>query len=258
MGLFSSVRRLASKYGSTALTIGTIVSGVTAVVLSYRAGKRAGQHPEWDTKEKVMNCVATGAAEAVSVGCAVAAHREDSGKIATLMATQLLDEKKRQKMMRTLEDKIGKENLDKIKASMHPIKDEEVEPREDGRLLVIDEFTQARGYGTIDEVWNGINKFQTMYHTDGYIAYGKLLEFCNLERIDGKNRILPYGETDDEGVDLMGLSDMDIGYSSYYLGEMGYDTDWVDIIPTIHRSADGYEYILIVTDHYPIAQYETY
>lgn len=258
MGLFSSVRRLASKYGSTALTIGTIVSGVTAVVLSYRAGKRAGQHPEWDTKEKVMNCVATGAAEAVSVGCAVAAHREDSGKIATLMATQLLDEKKRQKMIRTLEDKIGKENLDKIKASMHPVKDEEVKPREDGRLLVIDHFSGAKGYGTIDEVWSGINKFQNMYQTDGYIPYGKLLKFCNLERIDGQKHVFPYGETDDLGVDLMGLSDMEIGYSSYYLGEMGYETDWIDIVPEIHTNANGDKYILIVADHNPIAQYENY
>lgn len=258
MGLFSGLKRAYAKHGAAGFAIAAGIGVVVEGVLAYRAGKRCGQHPEWTDKEKAKNVIAPIGTGIATVTCIGASQHKNAGQIATLMSTQLLNEKNRNKWMNAAEKTIGKENLEKIKESMHPVKDEEVKPRVDGKMLVIDGYSGARGYGTLEEIWEGINKFQNVYHTDGYVPYGKLLEFCHLERIDGETRILPFGETDDEGVDLMGLSDMDIGYSSWYLGEMGYETDWIDIVPRIHTHADGSEYIVIEEDRAPIAQYESY
>lgn len=258
MGLFSSLRRTCSKYGSGALVVGALVSGASAIVLSYRAGKRAAQHPEWDTKEKAMNCIATGVAGGISAGCVIAGHSADSGKIATLMATQLLDEKKRQKFMKTAEEKIGKENIEKIKASMHPVKDEEVKPRSDGKILFIDDFTGAKTYSTCEQMWKAIDKFHQFYHTNQYAPYGKLLEYGGFERFDGVTNCIPITE-DSEGNPLEGLSDMDIGFSSCKQWVDGYETDWIDVYIIDHVDPKtGNGFCTLEVSMYPVANFMEY
>lgn len=258
MGLISRAKAAYTKHGAAGFTIAAIGFAIVEGIMAYRAGKRCGQHPEWTEKEKMMNVVAPVAAGAGTVVCIAASQHKNAGEIATLASSQLLNEKKRQQWIKKAEETLGKENIEKIKASMHPVKDEEVAPRPDGRILFIDDFTGARTYSTREEMLKAIDKFHAYYHTNQYAAYGKLLEYGKFERFDGVNRAIPISE-DDEGNPLDGLSDMDIGFSSCKQWNDGWETDWIDVWIVDHVDPkSGNEYCTIETGMYPVANFMNY
>lgn len=263
MGFINNVKHLYNKHGSAALTAAAIGFSVASSITSYFAGKKAGQNPEMTLKEKALNVAVPVVTEGLAVTSAIASNSKSSGQIAALMATQVLNDKKRKENIKKATEIIGEENMNKIKESMNPVHDI---PKQlpDGRMLTVDGYTGARGFGTIEDAWNGINQFQALYYKEGFAAYGKLLEFCNLERFDGEHTRLPFTVVlspieEEENVCLASeLSDMDIGYSSYYLNDCGYESSWIDITPSIHTDVNGNQYILIECDHDPIVYFEQF
>ena len=266
MGLFSGLKRAYAKHGGAWFAVAAVVGVVAEGVVAYRAGKRCGQHPEWTEKEKAMNIVApVGIAVGTTVAIGAGQHK-NAGEIATLMSTQLLNEKNRQKWVKNATDIIGEDNMKKIKESMRPVHDV---PKvdDDGRMLVIDDYTGAKSYLTYEEIYKGIDKFHAKYHTDGFASHGYLLECLKMERFDGKNNPLPLTEDDegnlfevttDDGT-VIRLSDEDIGYSVWKQNEEGFGSDWIDIWPVEHEDkTTGNVYVTIELGMYPVAGYKNY
>lgn len=257
MGLFNGLKRAYAKHGSAWLAIAAVGGVIVEGVLAYRAGKRCGQHPEWTEKEKIMNCAGAAGAGVATVGAIAVGHRKDAGEIATLMSTQLLNEKNRQKWVKSATDIIGEENMKKIKQSMHPVNDIPVKTT-DGTVLVIDDLTGAKWYMNELDLWKGIDRAHEIYHSRGYISHGEMIRTCGCPiTFDGKRNPIPLSE-DSEGNCLTGLSDDQIGYSTSKMWTDGYDSDWFSIYPVSCINDRGEEYFILETTMYPVANYKEY
>lgn len=253
MGLINSIKVAYNRHGSTTLTVIAAVGSVAGAVLAYNAGKRVGQNPKMTTKEKVLNVVPPVVAETVAITAGITAHATDAGKIAALATATLMDEKKRKKFMENAEKYIGKENLDKIKASMHPVDDiDNIPQRTDGKILFVDDVTGARSWNTKEEMYKAIDNWHAYYHSNQFVSWGKMLEYGGFERFDGKTRPLPFTE-DAYGTKTIDMSDDDIGFRTDIQWEEGYGTDWIDVRLLDRTTDKGTPYVLLDPEWYPYA-----
>ena len=253
MGLLNSFKKAYNKHGGAWFAVGAITLTVVEGITAYRAGKRSGQHPEWDTKQKVLNVAGPVAVGAADVACIAAGQHKNAGQIATLVSSQILNEKKRQQWMKKATEVVGEENMNKIRESMHPVND--IPNSNDGRFLYIDDFTGGKAFLTKQEWYEGVLEFQRLYAEQGYAAHGDLLKCCHFERFDGVTNPIPV--TDDaEGNPLEALSDMDIGYNACKQWEDGWGTPWIDVrVEEAVNKQTGQIYYVQTTDMYPVANY---
>lgn len=222
----------------TVLSVGfTVIEGVWA----YRAGKRAGQHPEWTTEEKIMNVVGPAATGAGAIVFAVCAQKTNMAHIATLAAENVMNEKKRQKFIKKAEEVVGKENIDKIKQSMHPEPKKEEIPIGTNEYLFIDDTTGAKTVDTIENMYENINRFQMKLHTQPYVTLGDWLEIGGFEHF--KKGSLPITE-DCELSSLEDKGDDDLGWCVDKLWEY-LDRGWMSIYLVPCTREDGSTYYII-------------
>ena len=230
----------------TALSIGcVVVEGVWA----YRAGKRAGQHPEWTTEEKIMNAVGPAATGAGAIVFAVCAQRKNMANLAMLAAEKVMDEKKRQKWLKNAKECIGEENLNKIKQSMHPEpKKEEMQEAEtksekvgQEMFVFVDDTTGAKTIDTVEGMLHKINSFQARLHSEYIVTLGEWLAIGGFERF--KKGELPL-TADAELEELGKLSDDDLGWCMDTVYEF-LGTGWMDVHLIECKNEQGQLYYLV-------------
>lgn len=257
MGLLNSFKKAYNKHGGAWFAVGAITLTVVEGITAYRAGKRSGQHPEWDTKQKVLNVAAPVAVGAADVACIAAGQHKNAGQIATLVSSQILNEKKRQQWMKKATEVVGEENMNKIRESMHPVNENDIRNYGDDIFLFIDDYTGAKTYSTIDDMRIAIDMFHEYYHREQCAAYGTWLEFAGFERFDGINNPVPV-TCDIDGNAIAGLSDMKIGFNACRQWE-DYNTDWIGIYIREHVNKEtGQKYFTVDMDAYPMAKYDEY
>lgn len=246
-------KKLVSIYNKHGAATCTVISGcLTAVsgVWAYRAGKRAGQHPEWTTEQKVMNVVGPAATGVGAVVFAVCAQKTNMAHIAALGIDNVMNEKKRQKLVQKATDVLGEENINRIKQSMHPEpKEEEMPPIGTEQFVFIDDFTGGRTLDSVEGMLRKIYRFQEMLHSTYIVTLGDWLELGGFDRY--KKGELPLTE-DCEMESLKDLSDDDLGWSMDKILEY-IGNDWMDIQLIECKKENGLVYYIIEFQMEPTA-----
>lgn len=240
--LTRTVSHYYNKYGAAGFTCAAIVAVVVEGVTAYRAGKKIGQNPNMDTKDKILTVLPAAGSGIVAASCAIASQSKNAGQISALVSQTILDKKKSKATMEKVEEFIGKDNMDKFKASFHP--DVEIEPMkiDVGEFLFVDDQTGARVVRTLEEMQEARYQFMMEYMRNGTISHGRWLEIAGFNRF-GKGD-LPQ-TFDCEGKGLLDLSDEDVGYSVTKFLEYGYETGAFDIDFVRCVNSNDEEYYLV-------------
>lgn len=220
-----TVSRAYNKYGAAGFTCAAIVCVAVEGITAYRAGKKIGQNPDMNTKDKLLTVLPAIGSGFGAAACAIASQSKNAGQISALVSQTILDKKKSKATMEKVEEFIGKDNMDKFKASFHP--DVEVPMTIDvGQFLFVDDQTGARRVATLEEMMQARHEFLLKYMHEGHATHGDWLDIAGFQRF-GKGE-LPI-TCDEEGVSCINLSDEDVGYSVDRLLEYGYESGVFDI-----------------------------
>ena len=248
MKLTKTCARFLRKHGGTLLTIGASVGVVLTAIETGKATIKAEKLmelnkdiPEYDTKQKVLDCwhfyIPAAVVGAGTISCIVGANMLRRKEIARLSAAYMALGKTYQEYRRQVAERIGREEEQQLHASVA----EEVKRDKDGDVirLFYEPATKRYFHATMSRVIEASYYFNRELATNGCISVN---EWCNYLCAD-ELTITPEG-------DQMG----------WCLDQLIYDWDayWMDFEYDKQMTDDGLECYYLAPALDPVENYLNY
>lgn len=248
MKLTKTCARFLRKHGGTLLTIGASVGVVLTAIETGKATIKAEKLmelnkdiPEYDTKQKVLDCwhfyIPAAVVGAGTISCIVGANMLSRKEIARLSAAYMALGKTYQEYRRQVAERIGRDEEQQLHASVA----EEVKRDKDGDVirLFYEPATKRYFHATMSRVIEASYYFNRELATNGCISVN---EWCNYLCAD-ELTITPEG-------DQMG----------WCLDQLIYDWDayWMDFEYDKQMTDDGLECYYLAPALDPVENYLNY
>lgn len=231
LNLFCKAKKLYDDYGTYGIVAGICVGIVGTGVLSYKAGKRAGEHPNMSAKDKVFNVAGAVVCGVTTIVGTIFLNKDHLSKEAGLVRMLMFDEKKQEAFVNTTKKIVGEETFYEIRNAMHPTVPTEADlaALDEGQVLFLDDYTGIKFKATPAQVVEAEYRVNMLLQRRGYVSVYDYLDALQIG-IEEEPYMKDYKE---------------LGWTAVaeHLPEYGYD--WIEFAHKDMKSSDGTPYVLI-------------